>query len=157
MKASNIIGINTRPFSPGSFAQTERLWKDDNGLQHVELHHHNTIRWRWKRLPDGTVTAQSNARCLNRLVNKLVYSSMLFAAIWNSASMPHMSLSDIDNLAVCCSKSFFVLFWYMGDVFPSLAFNMVPQQMSSPPSPQGVKVGTGQHDHASEGCAISTV
>ncbi|KAK9798160.1 hypothetical protein WJX73_002057 [Symbiochloris irregularis] len=62
MRTSNILGINTRPFTPRAFARSENVWEDEQGRQHVDLRHLNTIRWRWSVQPDGSKQPQSNAR-----------------------------------------------------------------------------------------------
>ena len=61
-RSSNILGIDTRPYDPAAFQDTELITEED-GVQHVHLRHLNTVRWRWQTQKDGSTAPQSNARC----------------------------------------------------------------------------------------------
>ncbi len=63
VKLSNMINIKTQPFDPTTHEAGTDLVQDEFGNQRLNLHHLNTVRWRWTKDPvTGQRVPQSNAR-----------------------------------------------------------------------------------------------
>ena len=56
VKLSNILAIETRPFTAENFdREEEEAYIDDTGIRRVKLKDQNTLRWRYAPGPDGEV------------------------------------------------------------------------------------------------------
>ena len=63
LKLSNMININKQAFNPLTHEPGPAVLVDDFGHRRINLHHLNTVRWRWVTDPStGERTLQSNAR-----------------------------------------------------------------------------------------------
>lgn len=63
VKLSNMINIKAKPFNPETHEAGSDLVMDQFGNQRLNLHHLNTVRWRWTTDPaTGERVPQSNAR-----------------------------------------------------------------------------------------------
>lgn len=63
IKLNNMININKQPFDPLTHVPGPAVYEDKFENRRLNLHHLNTVRWRWVTDPaTGAPTMQSNAR-----------------------------------------------------------------------------------------------